>query len=150
MQEMCVQFLGWEDPLQEEMATHSRILVWSIPWTEVPVQLQSMGLQRDVTEHTHTLQQKFLLEPCLRCTWCDLGADEDSSVQQIHWHSLKQAYCPYYITPHVKSHLRWWESSRQADLGEWLPEWEHFPGLSSTGKWGWAGRMGTPKSGGDK
>ena len=37
---------GWEDPLEEEMATHSSILAWRIPWTEEPGGLQSMGLQR--------------------------------------------------------------------------------------------------------
>ena len=42
-QEMGVQFLGWEDPLEEEMATHSSILAWEIPWTEEPGELQSMG-----------------------------------------------------------------------------------------------------------
>ena len=36
MQEMQVQSLGWEDPLEKEMATHSRILAWRIPWTEEP------------------------------------------------------------------------------------------------------------------
>ena len=41
-----VQSLGWEDPLEEEMATHSSILAWRIPWTEEPGGLQSMGLQR--------------------------------------------------------------------------------------------------------
>ena len=46
MQEMQVQSLGWEDPLEEEMATHSSILTWRIPWTEVPGGLQSMGSQR--------------------------------------------------------------------------------------------------------
>ena len=46
MQEMQVQSLGWEDPLEEEMATHSSILAWRIPWTEEPDALQSMGLQR--------------------------------------------------------------------------------------------------------
>ena len=46
MQETWVQFLGWEDPLEEEMATHSSILVWRNPWTEEPDGLQSMGLQR--------------------------------------------------------------------------------------------------------
>ena len=46
MQEMLVQFLGWEDPLEEEMATHSSILVWEISWTAKPARLQSMGLQR--------------------------------------------------------------------------------------------------------
>ena len=46
MQETQVQFLGQEDPLEKEMATHSCILAWKIPWTEEPGGLQSMGLQR--------------------------------------------------------------------------------------------------------
>ena len=45
MQEMWVHSLGWEDPLEEEMATHSIILAWEIPWTEEPGKLQSMGWQ---------------------------------------------------------------------------------------------------------
>ena len=44
-QEMRVQSLGWEDALEKEMATHSSILTWRIPWTEVPGGLQSMGAQ---------------------------------------------------------------------------------------------------------
>ena len=46
MQETQVQSLGWEDPLEKEMATHSSILAWKIPWTEEPGNLQSVGLQR--------------------------------------------------------------------------------------------------------
>ena len=46
MQETQVPSLGWEDPLEEEMAIHSSILAWKIPWTEEPGGLQSMGLQR--------------------------------------------------------------------------------------------------------
>ena len=46
MQETQVQALGWEDPLEKGMATHSGILTWRIPWTEEPGRLQSMGLQR--------------------------------------------------------------------------------------------------------
>ena len=46
MQETQVQSLGQEDPLKEEMATHSSLLAWRIPWTEKPGGLQSMGLQR--------------------------------------------------------------------------------------------------------
>ena len=46
MQETWVRSLGWEDPLQKRMATHSSILAWKIPWTEEPRRLQSMGLQR--------------------------------------------------------------------------------------------------------
>ena len=46
MQETQVQALGWEDPLEKGMATHSGILTWRIPWTEEPGRLQSTGLQR--------------------------------------------------------------------------------------------------------
>ena len=46
MQETGVQSLGWEDPLEKEMATHSSILAWRIPWTEEPSGLQSTGSQR--------------------------------------------------------------------------------------------------------
>ena len=46
MQEMGVRSLGWEDPLEKEMATHSSILAWRIPWTEEPGGLQFMGSQR--------------------------------------------------------------------------------------------------------
>ena len=46
MRETWVQSLSWEDPLEEEMATHSSILAWRIPWTEEPRALQSLGLQR--------------------------------------------------------------------------------------------------------
>ena len=43
VQETRVQSLGWEDPLEKEMATHSSILAWKIPWTEEPGGLQFMG-----------------------------------------------------------------------------------------------------------
>ena len=45
MQETQVQSLGWEDSLEKEMATHSSILAWKIPWTEEPDGLQSIELQ---------------------------------------------------------------------------------------------------------
>ena len=46
MLETWVRSLGWEDPLEKEMTTHSSTLAWKIPWTEEPGRLQSMGLQR--------------------------------------------------------------------------------------------------------
>ena len=46
MQETWVQSLSWEDPPEKEMATHSSILAWRIPWTKESGGLQSMGLQR--------------------------------------------------------------------------------------------------------
>ena len=51
VQETWLQFLGQEDPLEKEIATHSSILAWEIPWTEEPGQLQSMGHnESDTTE----------------------------------------------------------------------------------------------------
>ena len=48
-----VRSLGWEDPLEEEMATHSSILDWRIPWTEEPGKIQSIeSTESDMTEHT--------------------------------------------------------------------------------------------------
>ena len=57
MQDTYVQSLGWEDPLGKEMAIHSSLLAWRIPWTEELGRLQSTGLQRVrhdlVTEQQH-------------------------------------------------------------------------------------------------
>ena len=57
MQETQVWSLGWEDPLEKEVATHPSVLAWRIPWTEDLGRLQSMGLQRvghDWATNTHT------------------------------------------------------------------------------------------------
>ena len=57
IQETWVPSLGWEDHLEEEIANHSSTLAGKIPWTEEPIGLQSMGLQRHdlTTEHAHAL-----------------------------------------------------------------------------------------------
>jgi len=54
----AVQSLGWEDAQKKEMATHSNILAWEIPWTEKPGKLQSMGSQSEMTESTWMLAMK--------------------------------------------------------------------------------------------
>ena len=54
MQETWVQFLGQEDPMEKEMATHSSILAWEITWTEDPGRLQFMDLQRVGHDWAHT------------------------------------------------------------------------------------------------
>ena len=51
-QKTWVQFLGWEDPLEGEIATHSNFLAWTVPWTEEPVGLQSITVESDMTEAT--------------------------------------------------------------------------------------------------
>ena len=72
MQETRVRSLGWEDPLEKGMATHSNVLAWRIPRTEEPAKLQSTGKlqskELDITEtyththtHTHTHTQMYLL-----------------------------------------------------------------------------------------
>ena len=65
---MRVRSLGGEDPLEKEMATHSGILAWIIPWTEEPGGPQSMGLQRsdttEVTEHSDICSKHYPFSLC--------------------------------------------------------------------------------------
>ena len=61
MQETWVRSLGRDDPLENGMATHSRILTWKIPWTEEPGRLQSMGPHSQTTYHKiHPLKGKCI------------------------------------------------------------------------------------------
>ena len=53
MQETWVRYLGWEDPLEKEMATHSSTLAWKIPWTEEPVGYSHGIAELDTTERLH-------------------------------------------------------------------------------------------------
>ena len=80
MQETWVQSLGQEDPMEKEMATHSSILAWEIPWTEEPGGLQSTGLQsRTWLSDSHTHPVTVFLEK-----WHEIPAlrfDEQRSVQ---------------------------------------------------------------------
>ena len=61
IQETWVRSLGWEDPLEEEMATHSSIPAWEIPWTEEPGRLQSMGHKESDTTERLTLSEQLTL-----------------------------------------------------------------------------------------
>ena len=63
VQETWVQFLGWEDPLEKEMATHSSMLAWRIPWTEEPGRLQSMGSQELDSMERLSTQAPLLHDP---------------------------------------------------------------------------------------
>ena len=70
MWETSVQSLGWEDPLEKGMATHSSFLAWRIPWTEEPGRLQSMGSQRvryDRVTNTHRGHCAIESYPCSEC-----------------------------------------------------------------------------------
>ena len=66
MRETWVQSLGWENLLEKEMAAHSSILAWKIPWMEKPGRLQSMGSQKlDTTEQLHFLSFLYSVESSL-------------------------------------------------------------------------------------
>ena len=69
IQEMRVQSLEWEDPLEKEMATHSNILAWEIPWTEEPSGLQPMGSQRDRHNLATKQQQHMCVCVVVGCCW---------------------------------------------------------------------------------
>ena len=67
MQETWVWSLGWEDPLEKEMTTHSSILSWRIPWTGEPGELQSIGLQR--VGHNWSDLACMSVCICLKANW---------------------------------------------------------------------------------
>ena len=71
VQETWVRFLGQEDPLEKEMATHSSVLAWRIPWTEEPGGLQSMAL--DTTERRNHHSHHHVQELDLRNWWGWVG-----------------------------------------------------------------------------
>ena len=80
MQETRVQSLGWEDPLEKEMATNSSILAWKIPWTEEPGRLQSEGSQtvgHNWTTNTHN--------PALDLTFSLLEIQETEEQVKLHY-----------------------------------------------------------------
>ena len=103
MKKMRVQFLGQGDPLEEEMATHSSILAWEIPWAEEPGRLQFMGLQRvrlDLATkqqliHSSTVQKSGKPENNPIINWWEkeqINKLWDSHIQPSKWmnHSYTQ------------------------------------------------------------
>ena len=101
MQELRVQPLGQEDRLQKEMAAHSSILVWEIPWTEEPGRLQSMGLQRaghdlgikqeqnyiSITLGASLIAQLVKNLPAVQKTWVRFLGWEDPLEKEMATHS---------------------------------------------------------------
>ena len=75
MQETQVQSLGGEDPLEKEMAAHSSILAWKIPWAEKPARLQSMGSPRV----RHDLVTKQIVAQSCSTLWDLLGCSPPGS-----------------------------------------------------------------------
>ena len=98
---MQVRFLGWEDPLEEGMATHSSILAWKIPWTEEPGRQQSTGSQgrtrlKQFSKHASktslgSLMDFNFFQIVLVCQVCHRLVRRD--LPHIHKHSHFPFYC---------------------------------------------------------
>ena len=94
VQETRVWFLGWEDPLEKEMATYSSILAWQVSWTEEPGGLQSVGSQRVRHDERLTLTYLLYLLLCNVYVWWaslaaqmvkNLPAVQETQVRKIPW-----------------------------------------------------------------
>ena len=92
MRETQIRSLGWEDPLEKEMASHSRTIAWKIPWTEEPGGLQVHGAsesRRDTAERAEQQQRQKPLSGALSCKWAERpeaifhkGVQSESEVTQ--------------------------------------------------------------------
>ena len=95
MQETQVRFLGWEDPLEKEMASHSPILAWRIAWTEEPGKLQSMGLQEsDTTEQLKRERERK--GPSVSCSPGYSRSWQDSHILPCEG-QLRQVACEFVL-----------------------------------------------------
>ena len=83
MQETWVQALGWEDPLEKEMAIHSSTIAWKILWTEEPGRLQSMGSQR-VRHDWATSLLHFISTLLLPIRWLSAARGQDNRARKEH------------------------------------------------------------------
>ena len=101
-QETWVLFLGREDPLEEEMATHSSIFAWEIPWTEEPGGLQSMGAQR-VGHNLATKQQQIYLPWDSQSWFSELLLIHANALEAVRsrvlWHGNHQEWIVFYNWP---------------------------------------------------
>ena len=90
MWETRVRSLGWEDPLEKEMAPHSNILAWRIPWAEEPVGLQSMGSQRVRHDSTFTFTIAILTNSFIGITenYTNVGAYIQAHLCVFQWANL--------------------------------------------------------------
>ena len=118
-QEMWVRSLGQEDPLEKEMATHSSILVWEIPWTEESGRIQSMGLQRVRHDWTTFTFQGLLMLFYL------------SSFPLVICQPSVSLKCAYFVILVAKLCLTLWLLlvARQAPQSMGFPRQEYWNGL---------------------
>ena len=118
VQETQVQSLGWEDPLEKEMATHSSTLAQKIPWVEEPGGLPSMGLQEsDVTERLHFLSANMLLGINQHNFCCLLHF---AFTRHPHERGLEEEWCCWVIVWSVWYRFLHYSRSQAANLLDFL------------------------------
>ena len=132
IQETWVQFLGQQDPLENEMATHSSILAWEVPWIEVSGALESMGSQRDRTKQLKNNNSTWLyayafilisswtngmLLPLQSCpTLCD---PMDCSLSGSSIHGIFQARVLEWVAISFSRGSSWPRYQTQVSWGSW-------------------------------
>ena len=128
---MWVRSLGWEDPLEEEMATHSSILAWEIPWTEESGGLQSTGLQR--VGHDWTSEQRNSIMIDMMIMTSEMRSVAFNSVEpSLNWN------CPLPYPNSFSLHCSWYPSSRWVvlrDEGSHVGQRKRFWAHSFTPGW---------------
>ena len=134
MQETWVHFLGWENPLEQEMATHSSILAWRIPWTEEPGRLQSIGQQivktrlSDFRTHIHTIRKIEMRERLTSYKRATRG----NLVNTILFCILTLVenmwtYTYDKITQNQYTHTQGQRKPRKSEIGQWILKCQ-YPG----------------------
>ena len=132
VQETCVRFLGWEDPLEKEMATRSSTLAWKIPWMKEPGRLQPMGSKRV----GHDWATSHLIH------WKDWCWSWSSNTLATWWEELTHWKRPWWwerLKAGREREDRGWDDW-MASLIQWTWVW------ASSGIWWWTGKPGVLQS----
>ena len=134
---MQIRSLGWEDPLEEGMATHSTILAWRIPWTEEPGRLQSKGSHRarndwDTKHNSHRhLSPKFFTF----LNWSSVRIKHQTPIPRLH--SIHQHLPVFFLTMNLTiqvPHISGIKQYLSAPTLAWKTPWTEEPGgLQSMG-----------------
>ena len=122
LQKRWVRSLGWEDPLEEDMATHSRILAWRMPWTEEPGGLQSIGSQRIGHDWSNLTSR----QPCVRVTAAPVFTNVLIIISILailvgmQWYCIVILICIFLITSEAEHHFVYYWPFESFLFVKWL------------------------------